>query len=198
MIKPTAVRKGYSGLAIYTKQKPLKVMEGLEQEEIDQEGRVLTLEFDDFYLINTYFPNAQHGLARLDFKLRFNQALHTHAESLAKEKSVVICGDFNVAHKPIDLKNPKTNQKNPGYTPEERAWMDQFIAAGYIDTFRKFHPEPEQYTWWSYKYNARERNIGWRIDYFMVDPKSDKRVLEADILSDIMGSDHCPVVLEFK
>ncbi len=194
----SAARKGYSGLAVYTRQKPLKVIEGLSLEEMDQEGRVLTLEFDDFYFINTYFPNAQHGLARLDYKLRFNQALHTHAEFLARKKSVVICGDFNVAHKPIDLKNPKTNQKNPGFTPEERAWMDQFIAAGYIDTFRKFHQEPEQYTWWSYKFNARERNIGWRIDYFMVDPKSNKRVLEADIMSDIKGSDHCPVILEFK
>lgn len=194
----SSVRKGYSGLATYTKQKPIRVIEGLGQDEIDQEGRVLTLEFDDFYFINAYFPNAQHGLARIDFKLHFNYTLQKFADLLAKEKSVVICGDFNVAHKPIDLKNPKTNEQNPGYTPQERAWMDQFIEAGFIDTFRKFHHEPDQYTWWSYRFNARERNIGWRIDYFFVDPKSNARVLESEILSDVVGSDHCPVILEFK
>jgi exodeoxyribonuclease-3 len=194
----SAVRKGYSGVGIYTKTVPRNIIYGLGNESFDEEGRVLTLECDDFYLINAYFPNAQHGLARIGYKLEFNRALQTFAVALAKKKSTVICGDFNVAHKPIDLKNPEANEKNPGYSSQERAWMDAFIEAGFIDTFRKFNADPGNYTWWSYRFNARARDIGWRIDYFCVDPGSDARVHGAGILKDIMGSDHCPVRLEFK
>lgn len=194
----SAVRKGYSGVAVYAKTVPRNVIYGLGDERFDAEGRVLTLEYDDFFLINAYFPNAQHGLARLDFKIDFNRALHDFAAGLAKKKTIVICGDFNVAHKPIDLKNPKANEQNPGFTAEERAWMDTFIGAGFIDTFRKFNSEPGHYTWWSYRFNARAKDIGWRIDYFCVDGGSEGRILGAEILKDIMGSDHCPIRLEFK
>ncbi len=194
----SAVRKGYSGVGVYTQSEPLEIIYGLGDKQFDSEGRVLSLEFEDFYLINAYFPNAQHGLKRLDYKLAFNKALHDFATSLAKKKSIVVCGDFNVAHKAIDLKNPESNVMNPGYSPEERAWMDRFTQAGFIDTFRKFDPEPENYTWWSYRFNARARNIGWRIDYFCVDPGSDNRVVGAAILKDTPGSDHCPIQLDFK
>ena len=194
----SAVKKGYSGLAVYSKKEPLHVHYGMGGEEFDREGRVLALEFEDFFLVNTYFPNAQHGLKRMDYKIAFNQALHFFVNELAQKKSTVICGDFNVAHKEIDLKNPKSNEKNPGFSPQERAWMDSFVDSGYIDTFRKFNNEPDQYSWWSYRFNARARNIGWRIDYFCVDPASGERVLDAAILPDVMGSDHCPVTLDFK
>jgi len=193
----SAQKKGYAGVATYSKEQPLSVLYGIDHHDHDYEGRVLTLEFGDFYFVNAYFPNSQHGLVRMDYKLRFNRDLLTFAQTLAAKKSVVICGDFNVAHKEIDLTNPKQNEKNPGYAPEERAWMDQFLEAGFVDTFRMFNQEPGQYTWWSYRFNARERNIGWRIDYFWVDEKSKRRVTEAAILHDIMGSDHCPVVLGF-
>ncbi len=193
-----AQRKGYAGVCIYSRKKPLNVFYGINVEEYDQEGRVLTLEFKDFYFSNVYFPNAQHGLKRIDYKISFNEALKEFADKLAEKKSVVICGDFNVAHKPIDLANPKQNEKNPGYSAPEREWMDTFTAAGYIDTFRKFHQEPEQYTWWSYRFDARARNIGWRIDYFSVDPASENRVKDASILDHILGSDHCPVSLDFE
>ena len=159
---------------------------------------MLTLEFDDYYFINIYFPNAQHGLKRINFKTEFNRAVLLYMDRLAMKKTVVLCGDLNVAHKPIDLANPKANEKNPGYSPEERGWMDEVIGAGYVDTFRKFNQEPDQYTWWSYRFNARARNIGWRIDYFLVDPGSEERVRNAYIHDDIPGSDHCPVSLEFK
>jgi exodeoxyribonuclease-3 len=159
---------------------------------------VLTLEFEDFFLVNAYFPNAQHGLARLDYKLAFNRDIQSFLGRLREKKSVVICGDFNVAHKPIDLANPKQNEKNPGYSFPERQWMDGFIGDGYIDTFRKFNSEPGQYTWWSYRFNARGRNIGWRIDYFCVDPGSEKRVKGGAILDNILGSDHCPISLDFE
>jgi exodeoxyribonuclease-3 len=169
----------------------------LDIPEHDQEGRVLTLEFDDYFLVNAYFPNAQPGLVRLDYKLAFNRAIHNFTDRLADRKTVVICGDFNVAHKPIDLANPKQNEKNPGYSAPEREWMDTFTGAGYIDTFRKFNQEPEQYTWWSYRFNARAKNIGWRIDYFCVDPASEGRIKDAAILDSILGSDHCPIQLDF-
>lgn len=194
----SAEKKGYSGVGIYAKEEPLNILYGMGMPKHDQEGRVLTLEYKDFYLINVYFPNSQHGLARLDYKLQFDNDLLKFVSNLAKRKSVVICGDFNVAHKEIDLANPKQNEKNAGFTPEERAWMDTFLAAGYMDTFRMFNKEPDQYSWWSYRFNARSKNIGWRIDYFCVDAKSKKRVLDAAILSDVMGSDHCPVQLIFK
>ena len=193
-----AKRKGYAGVCTYTRIKPLNVIYGMDIAEYDQEGRVLTLEFEDFFLVNAYFPNAQHGLLRLDYKLAFNREIHNFLDRLADKKSVVLCGDLNVAHKPIDLANPKQNEKNPGYSAPERAWMDTFIEAGYIDTFRKFNQEPDHYTWWSYRVNARARNIGWRIDYFCVDPASEKRVKGAGILDHILGSDHCPVSLDFE
>ena len=193
-----AKRKGYAGVCTYTRIKPLNVIYGMDIPEHDQEGRVLTLEFEDFFLVNAYFPNAQHGLLRIDYKLQFNRDMHNFLDRLAEKKSVVICGDLNVAHKPIDLANPKQNEKNPGYSVPEREWMDTFIGAGYIDTFRKFNQEPEHYTWWSYRFNARDRNIGWRIDYFCVDPASEDRVKDASILDHIFGSDHCPVSLDFE
>lgn len=193
-----AKRKGYAGVCTYTRIKPLKVIYGIDIPEHDQEGRVLTLEFEDFFLVNAYFPNAQHGLTRIDYKLQFDRDIHNFLDRLSEKKSVVICGDFNVAHKPIDLANPKQNEKNPGYSLPEREWMDTFIGSGYVDTFRKFNQEPENYTWWSYRFNARGRNIGWRIDYFCVDPASENRVKSAAILDNILGSDHCPVGLDFE
>jgi exodeoxyribonuclease-3 len=192
-----AKRKGYAGVCTYTRIKPLNVIYGMDIAEHDQEGRVLTLEFEDFFLVTAYFPNAQHGLLRIDYKLQFNRDMHNFLDRLSEKKSVVICGDLNVAHKPIDLANPKQNEKNPGYSAPEREWMETFTAAGYIDTFRKFNKEPEQYTWWSYRFNARARNIGWRIDYFCVDPASENRVKAAGILDYILGSDHCPISLDF-
>lgn len=193
-----ARKKGYSGLAVYTRLKPLRVLTGLGRDEFDSEGRLLTLEFDSFFLVNAYFPNAQPGLARLDYKLAFNRALHDFVDELAAQKTVVLCGDLNVAHKEIDLANPKANETNPGFSAEERAWLDTFLASGYVDTFRLFNQEPGQYTWWSYRFNARRKNIGWRIDYFIVDAGSRQRLKGAAILSDIMGSDHCPVQLELR
>lgn len=194
----SAERKGYSGTAVYSRITPEKVIYGLGEPEFDQEGRVLTLEYHDFFLINVYFPNSAHELKRLDYKLRFNRALAGFADKLKKQKATIICGDFNVAHKAIDLKNPKANEGNPGYTPEEREWMDLFLASGYVDTFRLFCPEGDHYTWWSYRYNARARNIGWRIDYFCVDEKNKNRIRKAAILAKIMGSDHCPIQLDFE
>lgn len=193
-----AGRKGYAGVATYSRQEPLAVLYGMDHAEHDHEGRVLTLEFADFYFINAYFPNSQPGLVRMDYKLKFNDDLLAFVAGLAAKKSVVLCGDFNVAHKEIDLSNPKQNSKNPGFAPEERAWMDRFLAVGFVDTFRLFHEGPGHYTWWSYRSNARERNIGWRIDYFCVDTKSAGRVAAAEILAEIQGSDHCPVSLTFR
>lgn len=191
----SAEKRGYSGVSVYTRLQPLEVIEGLGIEEYDREGRVLTLEFENYYFINIYFPNAGEGLRRLDFKIAFNKALLTFADALKQKKPVVLCGDFNVAHKPIDLKNPASNTNNAGYTPEERAWMDSFVDAGYLDTFRMFNQEPENYTWWSYRFHARAKNIGWRIDYFCVNAEAAQRVHKAEILPQVYGSDHCPVVL---
>ncbi|KPK00732.1 MAG: exodeoxyribonuclease III [Desulfobacterales bacterium SG8_35] len=193
-----ASRKGYAGVSTYSKIAPVNVLYGMDIAEHDHEGRVLTLEFDDYFLVNAYFPNAQPGLVRLDYKLAFNRDIHKFFDRLAEKKTVVICGDFNVAHKPIDLANPKQNEKNPGYSLPEREWMDTFIGSGYIDTFRKFNQEPGHYTWWSYRFNARAKNIGWRIDYFCVDPASNARIKDAAILDHILGSDHCPISLDFE
>ncbi len=193
-----AKRKGYAGVCTYSKKEPVNMLYGMDIAEHDGEGRVLTLEFEDYFMVNAYFPNAQPGLARLDYKLAFNRDIHNFVDRLAEKKTVVICGDFNVAHKPIDLANPKQNEKNPGYSLPEREWMDTFIGAGYIDTFRKFNQEPEHYTWWSYRFNARAKNIGWRIDYFCVDPASEARAKDAAILDNIFGSDHCPISLDFE
>lgn len=194
----SAEKKGYSGVALYCRQQPVNVTTGLGIEEFDSEGRVICAEYETFYFVNVYFPNSGDKLKRLDFKIDFNKALHRYLDELAVKKSVVLCGDYNVAHKEIDLKNPKTNTKNAGFTPEERSWMDEFIDSGYIDTFRMFNEEPGQYTWWSYRFNARAKDIGWRIDYFCVDGKSRENVVDASILKDVMGSDHCPVRLVYK
>ena len=194
----SAERKGYSGVAIYSRQEPRRVITGLADDRFDREGRVLALEFADFFLVNAYFPNARHDLTRLDLKGDFNRCFHDFVDRLAREKTVVTCGDFNVAHQPIDLANPESNTGNPGFTPAERAWMDDYVAGGWIDTFRSRNPGPDFYTWWSYRSRARERNIGWRIDYFFIDPASVDRIVDAAILNDVMGSDHCPVMLELK
>ena len=193
-----ARKKGYAGTAVFSRREPDNILYGLGEEEFDSEGRVVTLEFGDFFLVNVYAPNAQPGLKRLEFKLRFCSRLLAHMDRLAGKKTVLVCGDLNVAHREIDLANPKNNEKNPGFSPEERAWMDQVVDGGYLDTFRLFNTEPDQYTWWSYRFNARARNIGWRIDYFLVDQASRDRVLAADIHADVPGSDHCPVSLRLR
>ncbi len=194
----SAERKGYSGTAMYSKEKPLSVSD-LEITEFDSEGRTLAAEFTDFTLINCYFPNSQSEGKRLSYKIRYNEALHSLADSLIESgKNVIICGDYNVAHKPIDLANPKGNVKTPGYLPEERAWMDSFTDSGWVDTFRRFHKEPEQYTWWSYRTRAREKNIGWRLDYFCVNTAFMPRIQDSIIHQEVMGSDHCPVELILK
>ena len=190
-----ARRKGYSGVVTYTKIKPLDVIYGIGHPVYDSEGRALSLEFDDFYLINAYFPNSQHGLTRLDFKIDFDEKLMEFSEKLRKKKPVIICGDFNVAHKEIDIARPKDNEGNPGFTKEEREWMTKFLDPGYIDTFRYLHPDEVKYTWWSYRTRARERNIGWRIDYFIVSEELKDRIKRAEILNEVMGSDHCPIGL---
>lgn len=194
----SASKKGYSGVAIYSRKTPDKVFHGIGDQRFDEEGRVLTLEFSDFYFVNCYFPNARHDLSRLELKQDFNLAVQAFIEGLARDKSVVICGDFNVAHTEKDLANPKANEKNPGFTPKERQWMDSYIESGWLDTFRQYNQDPGHYSWWSYRSGARARNIGWRIDYFFVDPASKARMVGAEILADIPGSDHCPVALDFR
>jgi exodeoxyribonuclease III len=194
----SAEKKGYSSVAIYSRIKPLRIIEGMGVEEFDSEGRVIIAEYEDFYLFCIYFPNAQAELKRIDYRLNFSDAL---LEKLAEEyndKDRVLCGDFNVAHKAIDLARPKGNEKNPGYSIEERTWMDKFIDSGYVDTFRHFNTDPENYTWWSYRGGARSRNVGWRIDYFCVNTEATERLVEAGIMADDMGSDHCPISLSFK
>ncbi|MGD9947433.1 MAG: exodeoxyribonuclease III [Desulfobulbus sp.] len=193
-----AQKKGYSGTAVFCKKTPLHVYYGIEHAGFDGEGRVLTLEYTDFYLVNIYSPNAQPELKRLDFKKDFNQVLLHYMNQLRRRKTVLLCGDLNVAHREIDLANPKANIKNPGFSEQERAWMDEVVAAGYVDTFRQFNQEPGQYTWWSYRFSARAKNIGWRIDYFLVDDSSKSRIMEAAIHNDITGSDHCPVSIVFR
>ncbi|MCK5069252.1 MAG: exodeoxyribonuclease III, partial [Desulfocapsa sp.] len=193
----SAERKGYSGVATYSKEKPKSVIKGIGDPRFDSEGRVLTLEFSTYYFINCYFPNSKNDLSRLGFKHEFNVLLQNFAEDLASKKSVVVCGDFNVAHKEIDLANPRQNRKNAGFTLEECAWMDSFTDAGWIDSFRMKNKEADQYSWWSYRSRARDRNIGWRIDYHCVDKKSRGKIVDVDIYQHIHGSDHCPVVLDF-
>jgi exodeoxyribonuclease-3 len=194
-----ALKKGYSGLAIYTRHEPTSVTYGLGNPDFDNEGRALTVEYKDFTLVNSYFPNSQRDHARLDYKLAYCKAMHQHLDAIrAKGKNVLLCGDFNIAHRAIDLKNPKQNEKNAGYLPEERAWMEQFIDAGYVDTFRHFTPEPGHYTWWSYRPGVREKNIGWRLDYFVANPEMKDRLKAAIHHPFVMGSDHCPVELQLK
>lgn len=192
-----AVKKGYSGTAVFTKKKPLSVKYGLDIEEHDQEGRLITLEFEEFYLVNVYTPNSQRELARLDYRMTWEDDFRRYLKDLDSKKPVVLCGDLNVAHKEIDLKNPESNRKNAGFTDEERAKMTELLNSGFIDTFRYFYPDKEDaYTWWSYMGKARERNVGWRIDYFIVSERLKDKLKDAQIHSDIMGSDHCPVILE--
>jgi exodeoxyribonuclease-3 len=192
-----AQRKGYSGVVTYSKKKPKSVHLGMGIERFDVEGRYIRLEFPKFDLLNIYFPNGTSGEERLQYKLDYYDAFLEHCEALRAEgKELVICGDVNTAHKAIDLKNPKPNEKNSGFLPIEREWMDKFVDHGYIDTFRQFNQEPDQYSWWTYRANARERNIGWRIDYFFVTEGLKKRVKNAFITPEVMGSDHCPVGID--
>jgi len=194
-----AKRAGYSGTAIYTRIKPLSVTYGIGIEEHDQEGRVITAEFEDFFLVTCYTPNSQDGLRRLEYRMTWEDAFHAYLKNLEKKKSVILCGDLNVAHKEIDLKNPKTNHMNPGFTDQEREKLTLLLEDGFIDTFRLFHPdEAGQYSWWSYIGGARSRNAGWRIDYFLASEALKERLAAASIHQDIMGSDHCPVSLELK
>lgn len=194
-----AEKKGYSGVAVFTKNKPLSVSYGIGIEEHDKEGRVITLEFDDFYYVTCYTPNSQNELARLDYRMVWEDAFRNYLVELDKNKPVVICGDLNVAHKEIDLKNPKTNRKNAGFTDEERGKFTELIEAGFIDSFRFFYPDTEGiYSWWSYRFKAREKNAGWRIDYYLVSEKLKDRIMGAKIHTEILGSDHCPVELELR
>ena len=192
-----AGKKGYSGTAVFTKKEPLSFSYGIGMEEHDQEGRVITLEFEDFYFVTVYTPNSQNELARLDYRMRWEDDFRAYLKRLEEKKPVVVSGDMNVAHQEIDLKNPKTNRKNAGFTDEERQKFTELLEAGFIDTFRYFYPEQEGiYSWWSYRFKAREKNAGWRIDYFCVSEALKERLVGAGILTDVMGSDHCPIVLE--
>ncbi len=192
-----AEKKGYSGTAVFTRQKPLAVTYGMGIAEHDNEGRIITLEMADHYLVCVYTPNSQDGLRRLDYRMQWEDAFRQYLLSLDSKKPVVVCGDMNVAHKEIDLKNPATNHKNAGFTDEEREKMTVLLQSGFVDTFRHFHPDAtDRYSWWSYRFHAREKNVGWRIDYFLVSERLLPRLMSADICDDIMGSDHCPVSLE--
>lgn len=194
-----AVKKGYSGTAIFTKKEPISEFYGIGIEEHDQEGRVITLEFEDFYLVNVYTPNSQRKLARLEYRMKWEDDFKEYLLDLDEKKPVIICGDLNVAHKEIDLKNPSSNKKNPGFTQEERDKMTSLLEDGFVDSFRFLYPEKEDaYTWWSYITKARERNAGWRIDYFLVSKKISDKIEDAIIHDDVYGSDHCPVELKLK
>ncbi len=188
-----AVKKGYSGVMVYTKIKPKNVTYGIGVEEYDEEGRTLTLEFDDFYLICCYVPNSKRELERLRSRMEFEDIMRKYLKSLTENKHVVYCGDMNVAHEEIDIKNPKTNHFSAGFTDEERGKMTELLTAGFVDTYRKLYPNDVKYTWWSYMRNAREKNIGWRLDYFIVDEDFMSAVNDALIYTDVWGSDHCPV-----
>ncbi|PWX13357.1 exodeoxyribonuclease III [Clostridium perfringens] len=191
-----AEKKGYSGTAIFTKKEPLNVYYGINMEHHDKEGRVITLEFEDFFMITVYTPNSQSELARLEYRMEWEDDFRNYLLGLSSKKGVVVCGDLNVAHKEIDLKNPKTNRKNAGFTDEERDKFSTLLSSGFIDTFRYFNPDLEGvYSWWSYRFNARKNNAGWRIDYFLVSNNLEDRIKEASIDTEILGSDHCPVKL---
>ncbi|MGN0410828.1 MAG: exodeoxyribonuclease III [Candidatus Fimousia sp.] len=191
-----AQKKGYSGTAVFTKEKPISVSNGIGMEEHDQEGRVITLEYEEYYLVTCYTPNSQSELKRLPYRMKWEDDFRAYLKSLEKDKPVILCGDLNVAHNEIDLKNPKTNRKNAGFSDQEREKFTELLQAGFIDTFRYFYPDVEgAYSWWSYRFKAREKNAGWRIDYFCVSEELSDRLAEAMIHTDIMGSDHCPVSL---
>ena len=192
----SAEKKGYSGVAVFTRQEPLSVRYGIGVDEFDHEGRVLTLEMPQFYLVSCYTPNSQDGLKRLEYRMRWEDAFLSYLKSLEREKPVVLCGDLNVAHQEIDIKNPKSNRMNAGFTDQEREKMTRLLNAGFLDTFRALHPdETGAYSWWSYRFHARENNAGWRIDYFIVSESLREHVREAAIHPEIFGSDHCPVEL---
>jgi len=192
----SAFKKGYSGVAVYTKKEPLDVIYGMNQEEHDQEGRVLTLEYEDVYFVCVYTPNSKRELLRLDYRMVWEDVFKKYLKSLEKNKPVIVCGDLNVAHKEIDLKNPKTNRRNAGFTDEERERMTILLDSGYIDTYRYFYPNKEDvYSWWSYMFNARNNNAGWRIDYFLTSESLKDKLIDASIHSEVMGSDHCPIEL---
>ena len=197
-----ADKKGYSGTLIYTKHKPIDVIYGInvdnERGLYNDEGRVITLEYDNFYLVTSYTPNSQDGLKRLDYRMTFEDNFRKYLNTLSTKKSVIVCGDLNVAHKEIDLKNPKTNTMNPGFTIEERNKMTELLDSGFIDSFRYMNPDKIKYSWWSYRFNARLNNVGWRIDYFLVSDDLKKSIINAEIDKDILGSDHCPVILEME
>ncbi len=193
---PAQVKKGYSGVACFYRIEPIRVDYGLPQEKYNGEGRLIRMEFEDFYFFNIYFPNGQMSQERLDFKMGYYDSFLEYAQKLRREKPIVLCGDLNTAHTQIDLKNPRSNSDRSGFLPQEREWLDKFIDAGYVDTFRMFNSEPGQYTWWTYRFNARARNAGWRIDYFFVSEELRNRVQNAWIEQEIMGSDHCPVGLD--
>lgn len=195
----SAVKKGYSGTAIFTKKQPLSVVNGIGIEEHDQEGRVITAEYDNFYLVTCYTPNSQRELARLDYRMTWEDAFRQYLLDLDAKKPVILCGDLNVAHNEIDLKNPKTNRRNAGFSDEERAKMTTLLGSGFTDTFRHLYPDTvDAYSWWSYMGRAREKNVGWRIDYFITSKRLDDAIVDAKIHSDIFGSDHCPVELDIN
>lgn len=191
-----ADKKGYSGTAVFTKHKPLSVTYGLGIDEHDHEGRVITLEMESFYLVTVYTPNSQDGLRRLDYRMRWEDDFQAHLHKLDESKPVIVCGDLNVAHQEIDLKNPKTNRKNAGFTDEERAKMTQLLENGFMDSFRTLYPEQITYSWWSYRFRAREKNAGWRIDYFLLSNRLRDQLSDAKIHTEIYGSDHCPVEVD--
>lgn len=193
-----AEKKGYSGTAIYTKHKPLSVTYGMGIDEHDHEGRVITLEYPDFYLVTVYTPNSQDELRRLDYRMTWEDDFRKFLQNLDKKKPVIVCGDMNVAHEEIDIKNPKTNRHNAGFTDEEREKMTTLLNAGFIDTFRSLHPDEVKYSWWSYRFHAREKNAGWRIDYFLVSNRLKDKIKGAEIHNEIYGSDHCPVELDLE
>ncbi len=194
----SAEKKGYSGTAIYTRHHPLNVTYGIGIDEHDHEGRVITLEMEQFFLVNVYTPNAQDGLRRLDYRMTWEDAFREYLQRLDAQKPVIVCGDMNVAHNEIDLKNPKTNRRNAGFTDEEREKFTTLLSSGFADTFRRLHPDEVTYSWWSYRFRAREKNAGWRIDYFVVSERLMEQVEGATIHTEIFGSDHCPVELTIK
>lgn len=197
MFMSSAIKKGYSGTLVYSKDRPLAVSYGIDGKYND-EGRIITLEFATFYFVCCYVPNSQNELARLDYRMIFEDDMREYLNSLKNKKSVIYCGDLNVAHNPIDIKNPKANERNPGYSIEERRKFEQLLNTGFIDTFRYMYPDKIQYSWWSYKFNARENNAGWRIDYFLVSDDLKNKIKDAMILTDIEGSDHAPVILDIN
>ncbi len=193
----SAEKKGYSGTALFTRQKPIQVVYGMGMDQHDHEGRIITAEYEEFYLVTCYTPNSQNELKRLDYRMQWEDDFRDYMKELDAVKPVILCGDLNVAHEEIDLKNPKTNRRNAGFTDEERAKMTELLAAGFTDSFRHLHPDATGiYSWWSYRFKARQNNAGWRIDYFIVSDRIKDKIQKAEILTDIMGSDHCPVLLE--